>query len=90
MYIHLGKNTTVSLKSIIGVFDLDITTQSKKTRNFLSREEKLKRVINISEELPRSFIICKEDNKTRIYLSQISSQTLQKRANSMRNDKKSN
>lgn len=90
MYIHLGKNTTVSLKSIIGVFDLDITTQSKKTRNFLSREEKLKRVINISEELPRSFIICKEDNKTRIYLSQISSQTLQKRANSMRNNKKSN
>ena len=88
MYIHLGKNATVLSKSIIGVFDLDITTQSKKTRKFLANEEKLKRVVNISEDLPRSFIICTEANKTRIYLSQISSQTLQKRINRSNRDKK--
>lgn len=81
MYLHLGKNTIIPLKSVIGVFDLDITSQSNKTRSFLANEEKLKHVINVSEELPRSFIICKEKNKTRIYISQISSQTLQKRAN---------
>ncbi|NLG53076.1 MAG: DUF370 domain-containing protein [Clostridiales bacterium] len=82
MYLHLGKNTVIPVKSIIGVFDLDITSQSVKTRSFLSNGEKAKQVVNVSEDLPRSFVLCRENNKTRIYISHISSQTLQKRANS--------
>ena len=61
------------------IFDLDNTSQSKITRKFLENEEKAKRVINVSEELPRSFIVCREKNRTRVYISQISSTTLQKR-----------
>ena len=39
-YLHIGKNVMVSRRRIIGVFDLDITSQSPRTREFLERAEK--------------------------------------------------
>lgn len=81
MYLHLGQDTIVPLTSILGIFDLEITSQSKITRDFLANEEKAKHIINVSDELPRSFILCREGSKTRIYISQISPSTLKKRLN---------
>ena len=37
MYMDIGKDMAVRDKSIIGIFDLDNTTTSKRTREFLSR-----------------------------------------------------
>lgn len=79
MYLHLGQNTIIPYDSIIGIFDLDITSQSKITRKFLASEEAAKRVVNVSEELPRSFIVCSEPKKSRTYISQLAPATLQKR-----------
>ena len=65
---------------IIGIFDLENTSISKRTREFLAKSEKQGRVITVSYDLPRSFVIAgktKEDSK--IYISQISSSTLLKR-----------
>ena len=45
MYIHLGQETLVKKEDIIGIFDLDNTTVSKRTRNFLTMAEKEGRVI---------------------------------------------
>ena len=42
-YLHIGKNVMVSRRRIIGVFDLDITSQSHRTREFLERAEKRRR-----------------------------------------------
>lgn len=82
MYLHLGQNTVVSTKHIIGIFDLDITTISKHTRNYLSKKEKEGKVVNVSIELPKSYIVCK--NKTTVvYISQLSAQTLLKRKNAV-------
>ena len=39
-YLHIGKNVMVSRRRIIGVFDLDITSQSPRTREFLDRAER--------------------------------------------------
>ena len=69
MYLHLGQDTIIPFSSIIGIFDLEITSQSKITRDFLANEEKAKHVINVSEELPRSFVVCRERQKTRVYIS---------------------
>lgn len=82
MYIHLGQDTVVKERDIIGIFDLENTTISKKTRVFLEKAEKSKKVINVSYELPKSFIICckKGEKKDKVYISQISTSTLQKRA----------
>ena len=81
MYMHLGENTVVRLDEIIGIFDMDNTTVSKSTREFLKFSEKRREVINVSYELPKSFIVCSNKKKEkRIYISQISSTTLNKRS----------
>ncbi|MEG0979768.1 MAG: DUF370 domain-containing protein [Oscillospiraceae bacterium] len=80
MYLHLGQDTVVSFDDIIGIFDLDNTTISKITRDYLTKAEKNGRVINVSTELPKSFVLCNEKDGNKIYISQISSATLLKRA----------
>ena len=80
MYLHLGQSTVITLNEIIGIFDLDNTTVSKKTRDYLSMAEKEGRVKVVSQELPKSFIVCSSENeKNSVYLSQISTSTLLKR-----------
>lgn len=79
MYLHLGQDTVISTENILGIFDMDTSTISKSTRNYLSLAEKNKRVVNVSSELPKSFIVCVENGEITVYISQISSQTLQKR-----------
>lgn len=76
MYLHLGQDTVVTTDKIIGIFDIDRCTISKKTRDFLTAAEKEKRVINVSYELPKSFVVCECDGKVIVYISQISSKTL--------------
>ena len=80
MYLHLGQNVIVPEREVVGIFDLDNTTGSHITRAFLSRAEQQSQIINVSEELPKSFVICRADGKTTIYLSQLSSVTLAKRS----------
>lgn len=79
MYLHLGEKTVIRTENIIGIFDLDNTTVSKNTREFLTLAEKRGKVINVSMELPRSFIVCVENKETTVYISQLSSQTLYRR-----------
>ena len=79
MYLHLGQDKVVKKKNIIGIFDLDTATVSKKTRDFLANAEKKGNVINVTYELPKSFVVCSENGKTKVYISQLSSTTLLKR-----------
>jgi len=80
MYIHLGQDVVVHTDSIIGIFDMDNTTSSYITREFLKVAQKDGNIVNVSEDLPKSFVIC-EDGKNTVYLSQLSSATLLKRNN---------
>ena len=64
MYIHLGNETVVKDNEIIGIFDMETTTVSKNTRLFLEKAEKQKKVINVSYELPKSFIVTNDKNKS--------------------------
>lgn len=58
MYIDLGQNAVISDKDVIGIFDLDTSTVSKKTRDYLNRAEKEKNAVTVSlYELPRSFTV---------------------------------
>lgn len=82
MYIHLGGDIEVRKKTIVAIFDLDNTSTSKITKEFLNKASKNNVVINVSEEdLPRSYILTEEKGKQTLYISPISSQTLFKRAN---------
>ena len=82
MYLHLGKGTVVNEKSIVAICDLDITSQSHLTRAFLAAADKAGEVINAAEDIPKTFVVCCEDGKRKIYLSQMACSTLLKRAES--------
>ena len=83
MYLHLGQSVVVSEKDVIGIFDLDNTTGSHITRKFLSDAEKGGCVINVSDELPRSFVVSSNSKEITVYISQLSPQTLLKRSGAM-------
>ena len=81
MYLHLGSGALIEKKSIIGIFDLDNTSQSHLTRKYLNLADKSGQVINVAEDIPKSFVVCRDEKGMRIYLSQMSTQTLLKRNN---------
>ena len=86
MYLHLGEETVVKEKNIIGIFDIENTSVSKHTKDFLAKSEKNGKIFNVSYEMPKSFIVCREigENSDTVYISQISAATLKKRAGSPR------
>lgn len=81
MYIHLGKNVSVSADDIIGIFDIENASTAEITKDFLRIAGERNKVISVSYEMPKSFIVC-SDGKDReiIYISQISASVLRKRA----------
>lgn len=81
MYLHLGEKTVVQTESIVGIFDLDNTTVSKSTRDYLAEAQKKGRVINVSQDLPKSFVVCEDDGIVTVYISQLSPNTLYRRNN---------
>jgi len=83
MYVHLGGDTVVLQKDIIAIFDLEITSISKITREFLNVAEEEGFVVNVSEDLPKSYVLTEKDNESKVYISPISAATLLKRANSI-------
>ena len=80
MYLHLGQDVVVRKETIIGIFDLDNTTSSHITRKFLADAEKAGNIVNISSELPKSFVLCEEEGRYTVYLSQLAPSTLFKRS----------
>ena len=81
MYLHLGEKVMALDSEILGIFDIDNTTVMKSTRYYLTLAEKTHRVINVSYELPKSFVVTQENGEIKIYISPISPQTLLKRIN---------
>ena len=80
MYLHLGQDVIVNERTIVGVFDMDNSTVSRHTRAFLARAQREGRVVKVSLELPKSFIVCEEKGRETVYISQISTATLLRRA----------
>ena len=82
MYLHLGKGVLVREESIVAIFDRDVTSQSHLTRKYLAAADKAGEVVNAAEDIPKSFLVCREDGGQRVYLSQMSVSTLLRRAES--------
>lgn len=81
MYLHLGNNKMIKTDTVIGIFDLDNATVSKRTRNYLKKAEKKGEVTAVGYELPKSFVVTSSGrNDNRVYLSVLSSKALRKRS----------
>ena len=80
MYLHIGNDYSVRTDEITGIFDLENTSLSKYTREYLANAEKLGRVIYTTYEMPKSFIVCFDESLSeRVYISQLACSTLKKR-----------
>ena len=78
MYLSIGKDMAVRESAIIGIFDLDNTSTSARTREFLAEAENNGEVVPC-DELPKSFILTSEYGFNRVYLTEYYSATLEKR-----------
>ncbi len=78
MILHLGNDVSVNTKSIIGIFDIENTSTSQITKNYLSNTKE-KEIITVDYEMPKTFVVCENDNKESIYITSISVATLRKR-----------
>ena len=78
MYLSIGNDLAVRESSVIGIFDMDNTSTSKRTREFLSKAEKEGQVVPC-DDLPKAFVLTAEYGLNRVHLSALSSATLEKR-----------
>ena len=76
MYLHIGEDTVIRDRDIIGIFDMDTSTVNKATRDYLKKEKKKKRVAYVNYDLPKCFVVT--DKK--VFISPINTSTLSKRA----------
>lgn len=78
MYLPIGNDMAVRQVSVLGIFDLDNTSTSKRTREFLTRAEQEGMVVPC-DDLPKSFVLTSEYGMNRVYLTALSAATLEKR-----------
>ncbi|MBQ5317745.1 MAG: DUF370 domain-containing protein [Oscillospiraceae bacterium] len=87
MYIHLGEETTVRGSEVIGIFDIENTSISKHTKEFLASAEKNHAVEYVNFEMPKSFVVCESGGEDKVYISPISAATLRKRIRNVKSEK---
>lgn len=81
MFLHLGQDMVVRMEDVVGIFDLETSTISNTTRDYLAAAQKAGRVVSISDEMPKSFVLCcNKKGRITVYTSQISTSTLLKRS----------
>ena len=76
MYLHVGNNRNVRIKTVIGIFDMDNSTVSSVTRKYLNLEQKKNAVYSISDDIPKSFVLYSEDGEYKICFSPLSTSAL--------------
>lgn len=81
MFLHVGNNKNIRLSSVVGIFDMDNATLSAITRKYLTKKQREGLVISAIEDIPKSFILYREDNQYKICFSQLSTASLKGRIN---------
>ena len=81
--MHLGSDVVIHEEDIIGIFDIENTSVSKYTKEFLREKQQDGSVITITYEMPKSFVVTVKDDREKVYLSQLAPATLKKRGESL-------
>lgn len=80
VFLHLGGDAVVPLKDVVAIFDMELPEQSRSVDEFLKTAKDEKIIIDVSGGKAKSFVITSD----KVFFSQISSQTLKKRAEGLR------
>lgn len=78
MYLSIGNDFAVRDTSIVGIFDLDNTSYSRRTQRFLEQAEESGQVVP-RDDLPKSFVLTSEYGFTQVHLTALNAYTLERR-----------
>lgn len=76
MFLHLGWKITVKSDDVIGIFDIEECSVSRTTAEFLNFCQKKGIVVNVSDDMPKSFIVTEKN----VFISNVSNRTIALRA----------
>lgn len=75
MFLFLGGDVSVRLSEVVGVFDIEECSVSRVTADYLNACQRNGRIVNVSEDMPKSFIVTSD----KTYISNVSHSTIVKR-----------
>lgn len=83
MYAHIGGDFMLRTRDLIGVFNIEQTTVSNDTREYLKSAAANGCEISCTDDLPRSFIVSfnRENLDEKVYITRLSTSTIEKRLN---------
>ncbi len=77
MYLFPGENEVLLEDRVIGIFDLDTCSASRRTREYLRQAEAAGEIVDFSGHLPESFLLCDHPYHDQIlYLSRLKPKTI--------------
>ena len=79
MYLHIGNDIIIKKSDIVGIFELDGKVTTEQTKDFLNRAQKRDELKSAGYDLPKSFVLVREEGGEKVYLSHISVSSLIKR-----------
>lgn len=80
VYYSIGGDRAVCGADIVGIFDIDNTTTSKHTVDYLNRTQERGEVVSLASDIPVSFVVTVgRDGVERVFLSQYAPRTLVQR-----------
>ena len=81
-YINVGGSTVLDKSQVLGIFDLDTSTVSQVTKNYINKMQKEGKLNYGDSDLPRSFVVYENKEGQAVELSRISTSGLKLRTES--------
>ncbi len=78
-YIQLEKGESIDKRTVIGIFDIETASMSTSTKEMFRRKEDEHGVVSLSNDLPKSFVLCDGEYSDTIYISGLSTDSIKKR-----------
>lgn len=82
MYLTINKEDIIKKKDIIGIFNIESIIQTKEYYNILEELKKENRIKKYAKEEEKTIILYQKDKKTYGIISNISSNSIEKRIKS--------
>lgn len=79
MYLHLGQDYVINTRDVVGVFDMETTTVSKRGQEFLNRSQREGAVVALSDDIPKSYVLTTGVMVDTVYLSDLSPAAMERR-----------
>lgn len=81
MYLHIGKDIVLKKDEIIGIFNVESIIETKEFNIIIDNLKEQDRIIDLSNEEPKTLILYKKHNDLYGIISNVSSNSIGKRNN---------